>query len=322
MERSGECTQFNCLNPFGFQITTASVDWVEYEVPFSALTQFGAGFPSGGSATWNPRSLFGVGFVPQSVAPFDVWVDDVRFYKCGAGGCRPTCTDPAFSVRCPATADSAASCVPAESDCAVGCNSSNTVAAPADGFITTFDGQQNGVSGGVDIWPVQAEVPIGPYASAPRFTTNGALHITLNAPVTSTAQVLLIDFAFDKCVDATAFTGLQFSISGSLSGCTFGQCTQDSAHLHDSGGFAGPQRHGIGAAGAHPNSGVLTPDQITQQPQTVMMPFAAQTGGVPATPTDKSKLTWIDWVFRVDPYTAGGPASCTADLTIDDVRFY
>jgi hypothetical protein len=148
------------------------------------------------------------------------------------------------------------------------------------------------------------------------------LHVTLNAPVTSAAQVLLVDFAFNKCVDATAFTGLQFSLRGSLSGCTFGQATQDSAHLRYSGAETGPLQHGTGAPGAHPNSTVLTPDQITPEPQILMIPFAAQTGGVPATPTDKSKLTWLDWVFKLDPQTAGGPTSCTADLTIDDVRFY
>ncbi|MDB4980548.1 MAG: hypothetical protein JWM82_1300 [Myxococcales bacterium] len=194
----------------------------------------------------------------------------------------------------------------------LGCNASNTTAAPADGLITAFN-----IPGG----GVQADVPVGPAEAAPSFTTNGALHITLDKPVISTSQVLIVDLPFPKCVDATAFTGLQFTISGSLSGCVFGEGTQDSAHLHADGSSV-YAAHGIGGPGVIPNTTVLTADQITPTPQTLRMPFAAQSHGVPETPTDTSKLTWIDWVFAVAPQTPGGPTACKADLTIADVRFY
>jgi hypothetical protein len=194
-----------------------------------------------------------------------------------------------------------------------GCGPSNTTAAPADGLITAFTVPGAGVLAGV---------AVGPPESAPTFTTNGELHITVNAPVISTRQVLLVDLPFRECVDATAFAGLQFSISGSLSGCTFGQATQDSAHLAYDGSSAGPGALGTGAPGAIPNSTVLTSGQITPEPQTMTLPFAAQSDGVPATPTDKSKLTWLDWVFVVNPYIGGGPTACKGDLTIKDVKFY
>lgn len=194
-----------------------------------------------------------------------------------------------------------------------GCNPSNTAAAPTDGLVTAFSIRGGGV---------QSEVGIGPAEAAPKFTTDGALHITVNAPTTSAAQVLLVDLPLQQCIDASAFTGLQFSISGSISGCTFAQATQDSAHLRYDWMAIGPGTHGTGESGAHPNHTVLTPDQITAAPQTLKMPFAAQTGGVPATATDKSMLTWLDWVFLVDPYKAGGPSACKADLTITDVTFY
>lgn len=194
-----------------------------------------------------------------------------------------------------------------------GCFPSNTTAAPADGLITAFTVPGGGVEGGV---------AVGPAKSAPKFTTDGALHITVDAPVISTRQVLLVDLPFDECVDASAFTGLQFSISGSLSGCTFGQATQDSAHLQYDGSSAGPGALGTGAPGAIPNSTVLTADQITPVAQTLTFPFAAQSNGLPATPTDTSKLTWLDWVFVVNPYIVGGPIACKGDLTIKDVKFY
>jgi hypothetical protein len=53
------------------------------------------------------------------------------------------------------------------------------------------------------------------------------------------------------------------------------------------------------------------------------VPFAAQSGGVPTRPIDPVKITGVGWAFAVEASTAaGGPASCVADLTIDDVRFY
>jgi hypothetical protein len=197
---------------------------------------------------------------------------------------------------------------------APGCGPSNTVAAPADGLVTAFTSPGGGV---------EAAVAVGPAGSKPAFTTDGALHIIVDAPVLSTSQVLLVDLPFQECLDASAFTGLQFSISGSLSGCTLGEATQDSAHLpYDASRTTGVGAFGTGAPGSVPNSTVLTADQITPEPQTVTMPFAAQANGVPATPTDESKLRWLDWVFVVDPYIVGGPTVCAGDVTIKDVKFY
>jgi hypothetical protein len=195
-------------------------------------------------------------------------------------------------------------------DSARGCDLSNTTPAPADGLITAFSSPGSAV---------QAVVPAGPASSAPTFTTDGALRIMADAPVLSTAQTLVIDLPFDGCIDATAFTGVQFSISGYLSGCTFGQASQDSAHLMETGFTTSL---GTGAAGAHPNSTVLTADQITTEPQTVTISFAAQANGLPATATDPSKLTDLGFVFHVAPHISGGPTVCKADLTIADVKFY
>jgi hypothetical protein len=309
-------TEVNCDNPFGFQITAPSADWVEYEVPFTALQQL-----AGGSATWNPRSLLGVEFqVPPSVA-FDVWVDDVRFYRCAFAACLPTCADPAFPLQCPLTgpgsSDFPARCWPRGANCAAprGCSASNTSAAPMDGLVTTFAGAGDGV----DILGVFG---VGVRGPAPTYTTDGALHITLNAPVTPQSQVLRVDLQFNNCVDATRFEGVQFSIGGSVSGCTLAFGARDSAHVYYDGTPMARESHGTGAMGAHSSFTTLTAAQITWAPQTLTMPFASQSGGLPATLIDRSKLTDLKWIFFVDPSTAGGPASCTADLTINDVRFY
>jgi len=303
----------NCNNPFAFSITTPGSDWVEYEVPFTAFGQY-----AGGTLRWNPRDLVAIQFSVPPGATFDVWVDDLRFYRCPGTGCLPTCSDPAVPVSCPASANFRPACVATAADCVRGCSASNTVAAPAGGLVTSFDG----AGGGANITTVRGDAIVGPPGAAPAITTNGALHITVDAPVLSTAQVLAAHFLFQDCVDASAFTGVQFSISGSVSGCALVQVTQDSAHLPYDPSSAEPTRHGTAAAGGRPHTTRLTADQITSAPQTLRMPFAGQSGGVPATPIDTSKLTRMAWAFVVDPASVGGPTSCTADVVVDDVRFY
>jgi hypothetical protein len=307
-EIGGDCVDPNCNDDFGFDITAPIADWTEIEVPFSALQQ------QGGNAIWDPRNLIAIEFRIPPGAPFDVWVDDIYFRRCGGGTCLPTCTDPAWPDACSVSNGIPARCSPAGSTCVVGCNQSNTVAAPADGLITAFTAPDAGV---------QSWVPTGQAAAAPTFTTDGALRILVDAPVLSTVQVLVVDAPFPECVDASAFTGVQFSISGSLSGCTLLQATQDSAHLqYDGSATSSPGTFGTGAIGAHPNSTALTADQITPDPQIVTVPFAAATEGFPATPTDRSQLTYLGWAFHVDPYTAGGPTACQGDLTISGLKFY
>ena len=314
-DQGGQCAdqpgEYNCGNWFSFKITTPSSDWKEYEVPFSALRQ------TAGSATWKPSPLLGVSFAPRRDTPFDVWVDDVQFYDCPASGCLPTCADLAFPVRCPATGGSPAGCRPRGTDCAtfvLGCGASNTPLPPTDGNIATFRGTDAGTYIAGDILAVGAP--------APTYTTNGSLHITLSAPATSTSQTLLVVDRFKSCVDATAFTGVQFSLSGSISGCTLRYFTEDSVHLYDDGDPTSHSSHGIGRPGAYPPAAVLMAGQVTSMPQTLMVPFAAVSGGIPERPIDKASLTGLGWAIFVDASTGGGTPSCVADLTIDDVRFY
>jgi len=317
-DQGGQCAdragEHNCGNWFSFKITAPSNDWVEYEVPFSALRQ------TAGSATWNPSHLLGVSFAPRRDTPFDIWVDDIQFYDCSASGCLPTCADrAAFPVRCPAIGGSPAGCRPPGTDCAtfvLGCGAANTTLAPRDGGITTF----MGADAGTDI--VGDVLAVGDPAAT--YTTNGSLHITLNAAAAPTSQTLLVVDRFNSCVDATAFTGVQFSISGSIAGCTLRYFTEDSVHLFDDGDPTSHSSHGIGRPGAYPPFAMLTAGQVTSMPQTLLVPFSAVLGGIPARPIDQASLTGLGWAFFVDASTGAGtpPPPCVADLTIDDVRFY
>ena len=243
-DKFGQCAdgpgEYQMRQFFAFKITAPSDDWVEYQVPFVALGQ------TDGSAAWNPAHLLNIDFAPRRDTTFDMWVDDVQFYDCSPSECLPTCSDPLFPVQCPPNAQSPAGCRPPETDCASfvhGCDPSNTTRAPAGGLIATF----MGANGGSDI--AGDVVALGD--PAPTYTTDGTLHVTLNTPASSMAPAPLVVYRFQDCVDASlAFTGVQFSISGSLSGCTLHYFTEDSLHLYDDGDPMSHADHGIGRPGA------------------------------------------------------------------------
>jgi hypothetical protein len=141
----------------------------------------------------------------------------------------------------------------------------------------------------------------------------------LDRPASSVPQYLgVVVGVRGKCTDATAFIGVQFTISGSFTGCTMQYYAGDDAHQDDTTGAP----YASGPAGSYAPQTAITPNQITPTPRTMKMPFSGQLGGSPATPVDRAKLIVVAWQFDVDASTSSAPGSCIADLTIDDVRFY
>jgi len=126
--RGGECvdtaTTYNCDNHFQFQISPPNADqWVEYEVPYESLKQPKSdptnGNPIFGSAILNTSRLIQIDFGVEAGMPFDVWIDDVRFYQgCPGATCLPTCTSPTAAVTlCPAEDELPAACRPVGMSC-------------------------------------------------------------------------------------------------------------------------------------------------------------------------------------------------------------
>ena len=118
------------------------------------------------------------------------------------------------------------------------------------------------------------------------------------------------------CIDATAHTGVQFDISGTIEGlgCTAQYSTNDSAHTNNA---VDPKGSGDSTSYA-PQAALMVSPTVT----TVMMPFAgpgAPSGGNPAIAVDKSRLTGVQWQFTT---AVGTENSCTVDITIDNVRFF
>jgi hypothetical protein len=167
--------------------------------------------------------------------------------------------------------------------------------------------------------PLSRQWPARPTVS----TSGGALHITESGLATSAPQYVGVALNFAGCIDATAFTGVQFSISGSFSGCTMQYASGDSEHQDPATGAP----YSTGPSGAYPPQSTLTTAQVTATPQTSMMPFTGNTMfGDPQTPLDTTKLILMLWQFTIPaaaPATAdGGTPACVADITIDNVAFY
>ena len=199
------------------------------------------------------------------------------------------------------------------------CTPSNTSMAPADGLIADFaDG------GGIEIpgrIVTYAGRKVGGPSSPTYTTTGGALTITVNVSPTSKPQFLGTVVGFDKCVDASAFSGVQFTINGSFSGCQMQYATGDVSHQDATLGspFAS------GAPGSYPPQFRIAPDDLTSTPRTIKAPFASpDIQGNPAAALDPTKLIFTLWQFTVPvaPEDDGGIEMCTGSVTIDNVRLY
>ena len=199
----------------------------------------------------------------------------------------------------------------------VDCTPSSTRLAPADGLIADFADPDAGIEiGGELVKYGDGPNPIDGPGSPTYATSGGALNITENAAPTSKPRYLGVLISFDGCVDASAFTGVQFSISERLfGGCTMSYATGDVVHQSNTTGLP----YATGATGAYPPWAAVTPEQT---PTTLMMPFVGgPSGGNPSTPLDTTKLTFVYWQFTVAA-APGGALPCVADVTVDDVTFY
>jgi len=203
------------------------------------------------------------------------------------------------------------------------CTPSNTSKAPAAGLIADF-ADAGGASnfGGIEISGgiLTYAAPRG--SGFPRYTTSGgALNIRVNAAPTSTPQFLGAVVYFNYCIDASAFTGVQFTISGSFSGCTMQYATGDVEHQDMTLGSA----FATGPAGSYPPQNRLAVDEMTAAPRTIKAPFVvSDIQGSPPVLLDPSKLISTIWQFTV-PVAAEGENDnpmCAGSVTIDDIRFY
>jgi hypothetical protein len=117
------------------------------------------------------------------------------------------------------------------------------------------------------------------------------------------------------CVDATAYTGIEFTIGGTINAsCTVQFSINDSEHDVVGNG----DLKASGATGSYAPQVFVT---VPAQPMMLRVPFigpGAPAGGMPATAIDPKKLTGVQWQFTI----ASGTGMCMANLTISNLNFY
>lgn len=141
---------------------------------------------------------------------------------------------------------------------------------------------------------------------------NGALQVTLDAPPTTTAQYKGFGIYFNNCVDASAYAGVKFDISGTVTGCPMFYVQI----------FREDVANAINPMGSCTASSCYAPEAqvtVTSTIVTTSISFAAMLSGAPVPTVDKQYLIGVQWQFNVP---AKATVDCVATVTIDNVTFY
>lgn len=185
------------------------------------------------------------------------------------------------------------------------CGPSNTTPAPADGLLADFSTKKG---------PVRTFVPSGfPTTTLSQSTEAGHLAMHVSAVPGAKPQILSANMLLDSCVDASGYSGVEFSLSGSLSGCSLVYASIDPEHQ-----YYRPE-------GPYPPQLPISAADVTAQPRTFRAPFHDPgIPGNPATPTDASKLSFMQWLVIVPVGSIDGTPvpPCNGSLAIDDVKLY
>jgi hypothetical protein len=206
---------------------------------------------------------------------------------------------------------------------------SGTTTPPAADLITDFSdvpadagskitfGSSSTVQGGV----VTFQNPASTAGTAT--VANGALTYTATVSAAGTGadqypySGVVVYINGPACVDASQYTGVSFSIKGDLGtpACGLVFSFNDAEH----GVMTTDPNGEVRATGPSGSYSPQKPVTVTSTATTVMVAFGDPTGGSPSTPVDPKNLTSVQWQFT-NSSTATAP--CTANITIDDVKFY
>ena len=115
---------------------------------------------------------------------------------------------------------------------------------------------------------------------------------------------------FNKCTDASSYSGIRFTIIGDVGACPIqfaAQFSEDDDVVADS------------AFGSCTAASCFSPMVQPVGAGTTTVHFAELAGGSPMSTVDAARLTGVHW--QVMPPTGVSAAACTANFTVDDVSF-
>lgn len=200
----------------------------------------------------------------------------------------------------------------------VGCAASD---APASADIADFTSNDAGI---------QAMDGIFTYGDIPKPTYSIAgnqVNVMDSIQISSAAHYQGFGLYFNgnaagtDCVDAHTYTGIQFDLSGTLTGvgCTMQFSILDSEHADPTTSTpADPKSGGIKGDYA-PQLAITT---LTSAPTTLKVPYSTPAGGMPSAAVDPTKLTGVQWQLSVPVATDGGATECDWNINITNVKFY
>jgi hypothetical protein len=201
---------------------------------------------------------------------------------------------------------------------ALGCQTSDP---PATSEIASFS---NG--GGIAPWFGWSSFGNSPQ---PTFTmSGGGANITDTIEVGAQSYYQGFGLYFDgnasgnDCLDAGSYTGVSFSLSGSLmgTGCSMQFAIVDSEHLQS---IVDPK--GAGPVGSYAPQLSIAGTNLTATPVTLRVPFAgsaAPVGGSPPIPIDPYKLVGVQWWMSTPLASNGEATECVWNIDLSNVTFY
>ena len=158
---------------------------------------------------------------------------------------------------------------------------------------------------------------VSPYGGTSATITNGALAVTGTISAGTYAGVSIY---FDSCVDATAYTGVKFKLTGSFGTCDMLKLGANFPQVETNP----PAAHGACVPASATSNNCYGPG-ATYTVATTMVAFADMNGGgavTTVTADAKNRLTGIGFGFHGPAAAEGGAGGCTVNFTVDDVSFY
>jgi hypothetical protein len=220
-------------------------------------------------------------------------------------------------TNCPTTTDGGAVCPAfAATSSVITSNGMNHTTAP----LLTFGSAE-------DAWGSYSYAATGQTAPAATATTDGnGIQITggFVPPVTSSNNYMGVGLYYNStsCLDATAYTGIQFDFSGTLGGCAI----QLGASFSGDASSQGNPGRGTCAGSSstcYGSSHDVTSAALAATPSspTIQVPFDVLSGGMPISSVDPHTLLTVQWQLS-SPAGASDGGACSANFTVENVKFY
>jgi hypothetical protein len=189
--------------------------------------------------------------------------------------------------------------------------------APAITTAGTVTGATLTFGSGSDAWQSFAYAAPGQKAPTAALAPDGlGIQIAggFTPPLNGNWEGVGLFFEGASCIDASAYTGVQFDFTGDLGGCAL------SVGVGFSGDLSQTDDPVRGACPGTDSSCYGPFASVVPTATTVKVPFSAMSAGSPISKPDTSTIVTVTWQLSAPTGADGG--SCAANFTVENVSFY